>query len=511
MSPLYLLILVLAWWLAGGFYAHKQAIARNLAEQPSLTSALLQGPFWVRRMLIWSTMPEQPQPEVERPEERGRVHLPNSPQVLNPLAAAAASGIGPQTIPGQQPLAPQAAPQAAPAFAPQAFKPEVGPSPLPAPKEAPAPVMQPAEAALPAALQLPPQRPKRLPGKPYFGTVKSLCPSCGSKQKFNKQAVCASCGITSPWLAEKWGLQAAPSPGASPAPAPAPLPVETAAPAPTPVPAPAPTPLPVETAAPAPVPAPTPLPVETAAPAPTPVPAPAPTPVPAPAPPPGPAPAPLPVETAAPIPAVSEASQVEEATELPPAGSEKPKRLPGKPVIGNIKSQCPWCQKKRSYGKDAVCQECGRVNPWLAEKWGIVKTPAAVPDFSSEVLNAARYTEQQEDQLVELDRDAEIEAFDDLPDRPKRGNVTTVCPSCHKRTKHDRKGLCGQCSNPNQWLLKRWGEVPMAEPLTVVPAQPQEVPAPAVDPSLCGGCGRGRAVDLEGNCIFCGHVLEVGR
>ena len=511
MSPLYLLILVLAWWLAGGFYAHKQAVARNLAEQPSLASALLQGPFWVRRMLIWSTMPEQPKPEVERPEERGRVHLPNSPQVLNPLAAAAASGIGPQTVPGQQPLTPVPQPvaQAAPVLVPQAFNPETGLSPTPAPQVAPAPMVAPGEVFLPEDLQMPPQRPKRLPGKPYFGSVKSLCPACGSKQKFDKQAVCASCGSVSPWLAEKWGLQADSDQAQAPQPIaaseqPQPLAAPEALQAPQPLGAPQPiaaSEQPQPLAAPEALQAPQPLDAPQAVKAEAPQPLAAPEAL----------QAPQPVKAEAPQPIKAPEPQVEEAKELPPAGAKKPKRLPGKPIIGNIKSQCPWCQHKRSYGKDAACQECGQVNPWLAEKWGIAEPEAAAPDFSAEVLSAARYQPQQEDQLVELDRDAEIEAFDDLTDRPKRGSVQTVCPTCHKRTKHNRKGECGQCSKPNQWLLKRWGEVPMAEPLTVAPVQPQEAQAPAVDPSLCGGCGRGRAVDLEGNCIFCGHALEVGQ
>jgi hypothetical protein len=375
--------------------------------------------------------------------------------------------------------------------------------------------------------------PKRLPGKPLFGSIKTLCPWCGSKEKYGKDAACQRCGRVNPWLVDKWGLDSQPAIGVSEIAATAPAPINNAAIAPESAPEPVTSqPIPTVTAE-------APKVIELAPSAVEEAPAAAET-----------APeaiqeAPKAIEAApeviqaapeaAPPAVVEEAAEVIEAAplaaaepvqhqeaelafELPPAGAQKPKRVPGKPLFGIVKTLCPWCDSKEKYGKDAACQKCGRVNPWLVDKWGLETqqlqassaSPAAASAGDVEIMQAARHRPQQEVELVALDPSKELEAFDDLPARPRRGTVKTVCPSCRAKTIHDNNGRCKECGNDNDWLRKRWGLIEMSQPEVVVEiAPPAPAPATVVDPSHCGGCGRDRASDLEGNCIFCGEKLAV--
>ena len=506
MSFLYLLLLLVVWWIAAGLYGRRQSISRNLGDQPKLISAVLQGPFSVQKMLIWSTLSTATvEPQQSDQEERGRIEVPLSAPVLNPLSAAAQ-----QMDPNAQApqiISPVASPVINPASqgAPQAIRPAVSLVPEAA-LPAPPPVFSPEAAPLaassePEALQ----RPRRLPGPPLIGNIKCLCPACRKKTKFGKDALCLNCGQQSLWLAEKWGLaDSAQTDPAAPLVAPEPIPPASSIPLVAPE--------PVASASSAPLVAPEPV---SLAPS---VPLVAPEPI-------APSPPVPPMESNAPLsapqPVASEASQpepipvieVEEATELPPAGSEMPRKLPGKPLLGTVKCLCPWCARKTKFDKEAVCSECDRVSPWLTEKWGIEKPlPLVKPVVDGISIEALQLAHQQPNQpveeLVELDPDYEIEAFDQLPDRPRRGKVQTVCPHCHQRTKHDKEGLCQQCQQPNDWLRKRWGLVAMDAEVEVAAPVIIQQEKPVFDPNSCSGCGRQRATDLEGNCIFCGHTLE---
>jgi len=503
-SSLSVLILVVIWWTGGGWYARRVALRMNLEEQPSLASALLQGPLWVRRMLIWSTLDKQPGAQsVPEVSERSRTMAPAAtPGPMSAPASIASSTeatAAPVNIPA--PAGPAAEATLSPAV-PQVFEAAL----LHAAPQVSEQIPEPIEAAPPAApqvtegdIRLPANAapPKRLPGKPLFGSIKTLCPWCESKEKYGKDAACQKCGRVNPWLVEKWGLETQPAIGVS----------ATAAPAPAPI---------MPESAPAPVAS---QPIAAAA-------AEAPAAVEA-APSVGEAPAAVEEvaevieaapETAAEAAGPAQQQEAELAFELPPAGAQKPKRVPGKPLFGIVKTLCPWCESKEKYGKDAACQKCGRVNPWLVEKWGLESqqlqassaSPAAVSAGDIEIMQAARHRPQQEVELVALDPSKELEAFDDLPAKPRRGNVKTVCPSCRAKTSHDNNGRCKECGNDNDWLRKRWGLIEMSQPEVVVEIAPVAPgPAPVVDPSHCGGCGRDRASDLEGNCIFCGEKLAV--
>ena len=512
-SSLSVLILVVIWWTGGGWYARRVALRMNLEEQPSLASALLQGPLWVRRMLIWSTLDKQPGAQsVPEVSERSRTMAPAA--TPGPMSAPTSISASPE------PPAPVNIP--APASdavlnppVPQVFEAAL----LHAAPQVSEQIPESIEAAPPTApqvtegdLHLPANAtpPKRLPGKPLFGSIKTLCPWCDSKEKYGKDAACQKCGRVNPWLVEKWGLDSQPAIGVSEIAAPAPAPINNAAIVPESAPAPvASQPIPTVAAE-------APAAVELA---------------------PSAVEAPEAIQEA-PAAAVEEAAEVIEsapkmateaaepaqqqeaelAFELPPAGAQKPKRVPGKPLFGIVKTLCPWCESKEKYGKDAACQKCGRVNPWLVEKWGLESQQlqassaslAAVSAGDIEIMQAARHRPQQEVELVALDPSKELEAFDDLPAKPRRGTVKTVCPSCRAKTSHDNNGRCKECGNDNDWLRKRWGLIEMSQPEVVVEiAPPAPAPATVVDPSHCGGCGRDRASDLEGNCIFCGEKLAV--
>lgn len=130
------------------------------------------------------------------------------------------------------------------------------------------------------------------------------------------------------------------------------------------------------------------------------------------------------------------------------------------------------------------------------------------------------------DNTLELDSNQELEAFDKLPSRPLVGNVKTVCPNCRKKTKHNRQGICLNCKNRNSWLRERWDILDEDENIDEI----KEIDISVYDDKLeeikqkesqkvkisnkalmaeCSNCHKPAMADLYGNCVFCGHNLEV--
>lgn len=188
---------------------------------------------------------------------------------------------------------------------------------------------------------------------------------------------------------------------------------------------------------------------------------------------------------------------------------DRPKRLPGRPMLGTVKTICPTCATKRAHSRQALCGSCGQINPWLAEKW---KVEVAAPTHEHDGVEDAAIVASQD---LESDLDAA------LPNRPKRGTVKTACPTCAKTTRHSREGACANCHQPNHLLQAHWGlvssaieiddrpvdETPAITLTPVQPAVPAKLPS-RLPRARCGGCGRRALPDLHGNCAFCKAALE---
>ncbi len=142
-------------WASSAAFAFWLSRSRRFPDRPGLLAAGFKGPFAARTALIWSTIGGE-----ARLIDVAAASGPDEPAPAAPVSAGA-----------QGPPAAQAAP------------------------------------ALPAADPGP--APKRLPGKPLFGSVKAPCPACGEKRPHGKSGVCAGCGLTNPWLAEKWKIKPA--------------------------------------------------------------------------------------------------------------------------------------------------------------------------------------------------------------------------------------------------------------------------------------------------------------
>jgi hypothetical protein len=109
------------------------------------------------------------------------------------------------------------------------------------------------------------------------------------------------------------------------------------------------------------------------------------------------------------------------------------------------------------------------------------------------------------DSVAVIDGRYELEAFDRLPQRPRAGFARTVCPTCHKRTRHDREAVCRKCKQQNRWLAERW-EVDEQSAYADMPALGLVAPHEQTSFSgqvRCPGCSRRAVVDLHGRCSFC--------
>jgi len=482
----------IAWWIAGGLYASRVARARNLQAQPSVFSAMLRGPLWVREMLIWSTLPPrsfQSSTGTQVEGERTRSASSSTPEAVGIPAVGAVSAITPdpatselssQWKPGAQP---QITADAAEYISPQIPAPDIG-----APQESSMPeadIIQPPVIPLDVShgikppvlaadnstitplevMDTPP--PKKLPNQPKKkGTVKVLCPWCEKKQKYSSDAVCPDCNKVNPWLAGAWeaseGIaqnQSEPS-----------LPTSSNQDVPKPM-----------------VTFDSPL---------------------------------------GPVPVVSEPI-VENARILLPADAVKPKRLPGKPVWGStIKAHCPWCHDKKAYQKDAVCTSCGNQNPWLAEKWKV----------KSDIFASPASLEQPETQalLPMADMLVAPPLAEDVPiphiPAPSITETPPVADSYPQAPIIADAASTQEIPEPvevSPAIPEPTIEIPaipepaavspvIPEPAIEIPAAPEpaaasdvetnEAPAPAM-PSGCPGCGRNALPDLYGQCMFCGTKM----
>lgn len=421
-----------AWWILGGLYARRQAVLRNLQEQPGRIQAAIKGPIWVREMLIWSTLPPRdfnPERSTAEVSERSRnvITGPATPAIKEvagwePPVDKGLSGGGaaaPLTTEDIVPPAPVSSEQSEPAILPEpALVSE--PVSLPEPVLSQDPALEPEVVAIPepvleqaanetidSPVVVPP---KKLPKQPKKkGSVKALCPWCDKKRKYQADAVCSSCHNPNPWLVGHWGLGAAP------------------------------------------------------------------------------------VQDA--VIANVEPQPVEEAVLLVPAGAQKPKRLPGKPMLGTtLKSLCPWCNSQQKYKADAVCPSCHNQNPWLAEKWKLkishtsidVPVPAQIGPGSDAVLpqpNILPVVANKEDII--------------LPE-------PALTPSVPEADEVIKDTIL-----PEPVINSDIPE-PEIKPEPVAEA-PKDVATPApssAQPSgNCSGCGRKAMPDLDDNCMFCGNHL----
>jgi hypothetical protein len=115
----------------------------------------------------------------------------------------------------------------------------------------------------------------------------------------------------------------------------------------------------------------------------------------------------------------------------------------------------------------------------------------------------------QPDSVAVIDGRYELEAFDKLPQRPRAGFARTVCPTCRKRTRHDREAVCRKCKQQNRWLAERW-EVDEQSAYADMPALGLVAPHEQTSFSgqvRCPGCSRRAVVDLHGRCSFCNTQL----
>lgn len=173
-----------------------------------------------------------------------------------------------------------------------------------------------------------------------------------------------------------------------------------------------------------------------------------------------------------------------------PVIPESPKKLPKQPKRSKtVTVLCPQCNTKRKYGKDAVCPECSKPNPWLVEKWGILldpeppRTELSMPVQPEQPIETQEphlipepvYTPQIEDVPAPLSAPlepltslaVEEDALVLLPDsavKPKRlpgkpffgTTVKAICPWCSIERQYAKDAVCSDCQNQNPWLAEKW-------------------------------------------------------
>lgn len=106
-----------------------------------------------------------------------------------------------------------------------------------------------------------------------------------------------------------------------------------------------------------------------------------------------------------------------------------------------------------------------------------------------------------------VDSKQEVEAFDQLPSRPRAGFARAICPVCRTRTRHDRDAQCRKCKQLNRRLAERWqvDEYPAAGELSALgPVAPHE-PSTLSGQVRCPSCERRYVPDLHGRCVFCDY------
>jgi len=515
-TVLTLIALLVALWLLSGFYGYITARSQQLPEQRGLLASVAGGMLWLRKVLIWSAVRERI-PAITADAETGRaaatakkmtgpvigtfvpkrnsaqtpawedapVALPDpadeqdeqqaehpQPRLTLRHRHDEQHHIGPynvdELLPGQyDETAYDETPTAEePAAADGDFEAVQEDAPAKPRKrsrrESKAKTPKPPKVKKPRGAKAPKKRkPRRLPGKPLFGTVKAWCDICDAKRKYGKDAACRTCGTVNEALVAKWGIEPAQHATIE---EPRQLPAgyedahiieETAEPAVTPPLTPAPIELPAIQLPPLteddllidPLPPVTPPAIAEVEPQPVVVEE---------------EPAAV-AEPAAEIPAV----EIEEDAALatpsipapPPRPALKPRRAPRQPKPAKKAIEpAPW---ERGYNED--------------------------------------------DDLIALDPDSTPDAYDKLPARPKVGTVKTVCLHCHRKTKHDREGTCKRCGNPNDYIRKRWGLIGLGALQLPKNAPPPKPAAPVED--VCPGCHRRARTDLNGDCIFCGTPI----
>lgn len=151
-------------------------------------------------------------------------------------------------------------------------------------------------------------------------------------------------------------------------------------------------------------------------------------------------------------------------------------KVPARPLFATVKTQCPQCREETKHDREGVCKSCGQPNNSLRQAWGLATVDATeevsveeATIVSSLPVEQAPEPERVKHEVVELDRERELEPFDALPDRPRFGKVKTVCPRCRERTKHDREAVCTACGERNEWLAKRWELAPLGEQVRYEP------------------------------------------
>jgi len=514
---------VFVWWTLGGLYARKQAISRNLQEQPSAAVAMVKGPFWVREMLIWSTLPPKSltNASVDKVEEsqvgeRNRsvaqpVSVPDSPPEP---ASWAPEGTQSVSAPDDVSFRGRPAVESGATL-------NIGIPPLP---DSQTPVVD--DSASPAIDSLPfdlpsPVLPEEITTAPVPGRLKIDEPPIPAPGAPDNLSVAGESATDKP-LATGHNMDQSGAIEQNP--------------------------------------------------------------------------------TTASIPSRPPAIKEHEIMPVP----ESPKKLPKQPRSGKVKVVCPWCSKKQKYAKDAMCPECNKLNPWLADKWGVMPSAQAEPEPIQEVDQvASNLPEAVSPQISAVDNQPATVAplFEPLsapplpaeamvaapasstvinniqeeavllipegavkpkkiPGKPFFGTtVKCLCPWCQSEKEYGKDAYCQGCGNQNPWLAAKWklsNSSPATDPVSVlqedypkqntateetipvnipvveeIVARPVEHPRPPVlsnvstpqaepvdppdqpqqgqektDPENCPQCSRKAMADLNGACMFCGFQLE---
>jgi len=305
------------------------------------------------------------------------------------------------------------------------------------------------------------RKPRRLPGKPLFGTVKAWCDACDAKRKYGKDAACRSCGTVNEALVAKWGIEPAQH-ATIEEPRQLPAGYEDAH-------------IIEETAEPAVAPPVTPPVIE------------------------------LP---AIQLPPLTEADLL--IDNLPPVTPPVIADVEPEPVV--VEDELPpSVEPAELIPAVEIEEDAAPAAPSVpAPPPRPVLQPRRAPRQRKPAKKAVEPAPwergyNEDDDLIALDPDSTPDAYDKLPARPKVGTVKTVCLHCHRKTKHDREGTCKRCGNPNDYIRKRWGLIGLGALQLVKNAPPPKPAAPVED--LCPGCRRRARTDLNGDCIFCGTPI----
>lgn len=164
-------------------------------------------------------------------------------------------------------------------------------------------------------------------------------------------------------------------------------------------------------------------------------------------------------------------------------GVVKPAKIPKRPMIGAAKVLNPYTNSVTKHGRDGVCKETGKLNPWLAEKWKLDTTEKPTKGKKVKAQKPDKNKTTKEKKGISFGKKRPVDLIP-MPDMPMPDPQSMAAPVDATWTPAP-----ADMSAITPVPAPQWSEKPVGMGLSTL--------------IQCPSCQRRSAADLYGNCIFC--------